>query len=42
MAEKYEYTIEEVLQEALADESWEPDQARREMAIGSIRMSLMM
>ena len=42
MAEEYEYTIEEALQAALADESWEPDQTRREIAIMSVRFSLMM
>ena len=40
MADK-DFTMAEILQEVLEDESWEPDKERRELAIASVRMSLM-
>ena len=38
---KPDYEISEVFDEVLADESWEPDKAKREAAINGLRMSVL-
>jgi hypothetical protein len=42
MDEKPDYTIDEILDEVLADESWEPDPEARMGAIMSFRFGFIM
>ena len=39
---KPDYEINDVFDEALADDSWEPDKEKREAAINALRMSVRM
>jgi len=40
MADKPDYTIDEIFQEVMADESWEPDPEKRAAAVFGLQFSL--
>jgi len=42
MNDEYDYTLDDLLEQAQDDPSWEPDAAKRAEMIGALRGSLMM